>query len=108
MCLPLCHGSQGSWSAVWAFDGHGMLIAGARQLRGARILQVYILPTIRINDGQYRGKLSYTEVLRAIVEARQLRQEAAAALEDMRRGFQPDHMLVRKAQKLFDDQFGGG
>ena len=28
--------------------------------------QVYILPTIRINDGQYRGKLSYTEVLRAI------------------------------------------
>jgi hypothetical protein len=27
---------------------------------------VYILPTIRINDGQYRGKLSYTEVLRAI------------------------------------------
>ena len=41
------------------------------------------------------------------VEARQLRQEAAAALEDMRRGFQPDHMLVRKAQKLFDDQFGG-
>ena len=29
-------------------------------------MQVYILPTIRINDGQYRGKLSYTEVLRAI------------------------------------------
>ena len=28
--------------------------------------QVYILPTIRINNGQYRGKLSYTEVLRAI------------------------------------------
>ncbi|EIE18502.1 hypothetical protein COCSUDRAFT_49231 [Coccomyxa subellipsoidea C-169] len=28
--------------------------------------EVYILPTIRINDGQYRGKLSYTEVLRAI------------------------------------------
>ncbi len=27
---------------------------------------MYILPTIRINDGQYRGKLSYTEVLRAI------------------------------------------
>lgn len=30
------------------------------------LLQVYILPTIRINNGQYRGKLSYTEVLRAI------------------------------------------
>ena len=30
------------------------------------VLQVYILPTIRINNGQYRGKLSYTEVLRAI------------------------------------------
>ncbi len=39
------------------------------------------------------------------VEARQLRQEAADALEAMRRGFQPDHMLVRKAQTLFDDQF---
>lgn len=24
--------------------------------------EVYILPTIRINEGQYRGKLSYTEV----------------------------------------------
>lgn len=30
------------------------------------MLQVYILPTIRINNAQYRGKLSYTEVLRAI------------------------------------------
>ena len=28
--------------------------------------QVFILPTIRINNGQYRGKLGYTEVLRAI------------------------------------------
>ncbi len=40
------------------------------------------------------------------VEVRQLRQEAAAALADMRRGFQPDHMLVRKAERLFADQFG--
>lgn len=30
------------------------------------VLQVYILPTIRINNGQYRGKLAYTEVLKAI------------------------------------------
>ena len=25
--------------------------------------EVYILPTIRINEGQYRGKLSYAEVI---------------------------------------------
>ena len=35
-------------------------------MRAITIMQVYILPTIRINNGQYRGKLSYTEVLRAI------------------------------------------
>ena len=29
-------------------------------------LQVYILPTIRINNGQYRGRLSYNDVFRAI------------------------------------------
>ncbi len=29
-------------------------------------LQVFILPTIRINKAQYRGKLAVTEVLRAI------------------------------------------
>ena len=33
---------------------------------GLSLLQVYILPTIRINGGQYRGKLAYAEVLRAI------------------------------------------
>ena len=46
----------------------GMACTSAAQgnSMGAGILQVYILPTIRINDGQYRGKLSYTEVLRAI------------------------------------------
>ena len=38
----------------------------ARLLLG---LQVYILPTIRINNGQYRGKLAYTEVLQAICAA---------------------------------------
>lgn len=32
----------------------------------ACVVQVYILPTIRINDGQYRGRLAYTDVLRAI------------------------------------------
>ncbi|KAK9795904.1 hypothetical protein WJX73_006236 [Symbiochloris irregularis] len=31
--------------------------------------EVYILPTIRINGGQYRGKLAYTEVLRALCAA---------------------------------------
>ncbi len=41
-------------------DAAGVLI------HACRLRQVYILPTIRINDGQYRGKLSYTEVLRAI------------------------------------------
>ena len=43
-----------------------MHIDGVRGFRRGSTLQVYILPTIRINDGQYRGKLSYTEVLRAI------------------------------------------
>ena len=28
--------------------------------------EVFILPTIRINHGQYRGKLAYSEVLKAI------------------------------------------
>ncbi|CAK0785896.1 hypothetical protein CVIRNUC_009109 [Coccomyxa viridis] len=37
-----------------------------RQRGNTETGEVYILPTIRINDGQYRGKLSYTEVLRAI------------------------------------------
>ena len=41
------------------------------------------------------------------VEAKQLRQEAAAALAALRRGFGPDHMLSRKSQQLFDVQFGG-
>ena len=30
------------------------------------MLQVYILPTIRINNGQYRGKLGYADVLKAV------------------------------------------
>ena len=38
----------------------------ARQRGGGATGEVYILPTIRINDGQYRGKLAYTEVLRAL------------------------------------------
>ena len=29
-------------------------------------LQVYITPTIRINNVQYRGRISYSEVLRAL------------------------------------------
>ena len=29
-------------------------------------MQVFILPTIRINSGQYRGKLAYKEVLTAL------------------------------------------
>ena len=33
-----------------------------RQQGGKETGEVYILPTIRINNGQYRGKLSYTEV----------------------------------------------
>jgi hypothetical protein len=31
--------------------------------------EVYILPTIRINDGQYRGKIAYEPVLKAICAA---------------------------------------
>jgi len=40
--------------------------------------EVYILPTIRINTGQYRGKLSYHEVLRAICSGFNRHNEPAA------------------------------
>lgn len=40
--------------------------------------EVYILPTIRINGGQYRGKLSYTEVLRAVCAGFNKNNEPAA------------------------------
>lgn len=40
--------------------------------------EVYILPTIRINAGQYRGKLSYTEVLRALCAGFNKNDEPAA------------------------------
>ena len=40
--------------------------------------EVYILPTIRINGGQYRGKLSYTEVLRALCAGFNKNNEPAA------------------------------
>ena len=39
---------------------------------------MYILPTIRINTGQYRGKLSYHEVLRAICSGFNRHNEPAA------------------------------
>ena len=42
--------------------------------------QVYILPTIRINGDQYRGKLGYTEVLRALCSGFNSGQEPAACL----------------------------
>ena len=42
--------------------------------------QVYILPTIRINNGQYRGKLSYTEVLRALCAGFTKNAEPAACM----------------------------
>ena len=38
----------------------------ALQDQAPRLLQVFILPTIRINSGQYRGKLAYREVLTAL------------------------------------------
>jgi len=37
----------------------------SRQGDGKGVGEIYILPTIRINGGQYRGRLSYTEVFRA-------------------------------------------
>lgn len=40
-----------------------------RQRGGGSTGEVYILPTIRINEGQYRGKLAYHEVLQAICAA---------------------------------------
>ena len=41
---------------------------------------MYILPTIRINNGQYRGKLSYTEVLRALCAGFTKNAEPAACM----------------------------
>jgi hypothetical protein len=43
-----------------------------------QIGEVYILPTVRINNGQYRGKLSYVEVLRAICAGFPANNEPAA------------------------------
>lgn len=39
---------------------------------------MYILPTIRINEGQYRGKLHYGEVLRALCAGFNKNDEPAA------------------------------
>lgn len=43
-----------------------------------QIGEVYILPTIKINNAQYRGKLSYTEVLRALCSGFNKNNEPAA------------------------------
>lgn len=43
-------------------------------------MQVYILPTIRINDGQYRGRLAYSDVLRAICSGFMKGQEPSACM----------------------------
>lgn len=40
--------------------------------------EVYILPTIRINEAQYRGRMSYTEVLRALCAGFNKNDEPAA------------------------------
>ena len=42
---------------------------------------MYILPTIRINNGQYRGKLSVTEVMRALCAAFVKGKEPPACLK---------------------------
>ena len=52
-----------------------------RASRVSAVLQtgeVYILPTIRINGGQYRGKLSYKEVLQAVCAGFNKNNEPAA------------------------------
>ncbi len=50
-------------------------------LEPAAAAQVYILPTIRINNGQYRGKLSVTEVMRALCAAFVKGKEPPACLK---------------------------
>ena len=40
------------------------------------------------------------------METGKLRIEGAAGLDAVRRGFGPDHMLARKSQQLFEEQFG--
>ena len=64
-------------------------------------MQVYILPTIRINNGQYRGKLSYTEVLRAICAGFTKNAEPKVCMRVVcgrllpRRLSRPDHLRLR-------------
>ena len=55
-------------------------------------LQVFILPTIRINNGQYRGKLAYAEVLQAICAGFSYGAEPSVCMQEdtCREGSQPD------------------
>lgn len=43
--------------------------------------EVYILPTIRINNAQYRGKLAYYEVMRALCTGFSKDEEPQACLK---------------------------
>jgi hypothetical protein len=56
----------------------------SRQGDGKGVGEIYILPTIRINGGQYRGRLSYTEVFRAVCAGfdRNAEPELCARLSD--------------------------
>lgn len=60
--------------------------------RGCMPLQVFILPTVRINNGQYRGKLAYAEVLRAICAGFSYGAEPSVCMQEdtCREGSQPD------------------
>jgi hypothetical protein len=55
-------------------------------------MQVFILPTIRINNGQYRGKLAYAEVLQAICAGFSYGAEPSVCMQEdtCREGSQPD------------------
>lgn len=54
--------------------------------------EVFILPTIRINNGQYRGKLAYAEVLQAICAGFSYGAEPSVCMQEdtCREGSQPD------------------
>ncbi|KAK9804195.1 hypothetical protein WJX72_000406 [[Myrmecia] bisecta] len=75
--------------------------------------EVYILPTIRINDGQYRGKLAYSEVLRAICASFKRDEEPAVCLnvsdDDCREGSVGDATCKANTDGMTKcvDTFGG-
>ncbi|KAL3159117.1 hypothetical protein ABBQ32_011113 [Trebouxia sp. C0010 RCD-2024] len=95
--------SVDSWSSVAALnscignidedeENSIMQAEMASQRGGGDTGEVFILPTIRINNGQYRGKLAYAEVLQAICAGFSYGAEPSVCVQEdtCREGSQPD------------------